>query len=394
VFAKLRCRAIIQHPSATALDFFRDAARDGVKAAMAKREMWNQMRMSPTDLADLSAATYTYLMNGTTPAGNWTGLIRRGERVRLRFINGAANTFYDVRIPGLKLRVVQVDGQDVEPMTVDEFRFGPGETLDAIVTPADDVHTIFAQSMERSGYARGTLAVREGLSAPVPATDPVEWLTMTDMMGDMGGLDHGAMDYSKMDHSKMDHSTMDHAAMDHAAMGHAAMGHGDAGAPAKASTRVRHARPNRIRPQLWTCAWTRRHQPGRPGHRPAVQRPPACSPTADLHTLGGALDERGAGREMEFHSPATWSATPGPSTAWKFGSSTPVHFRHGERLRVILHNDTMMTHPMHLHGMWSELEAPDGRLRCASTPSPLQPAQRISFSSTPKRRDAGRGTAT
>ena len=101
-------------------------------------------------------------MNGTTPAGNWTGLFRPGERVRLRFINGAANTFYDVRIPGLKLMVVQADGQDVEPVTVDEFRFGPGETYDVLVTPKDDAYTVFAQSMDRTGYARGTLAVRAG----------------------------------------------------------------------------------------------------------------------------------------------------------------------------------------------------------------------------------------
>ncbi len=378
VFAKLKVQSDYYNThQPTAMDFFRDAARDGVKAAMAKREMWNQMRMSPTDLADLSAATYTYLMNGTTPAGNWTGLIRRGERVRLRFINGAANTFYDVRIPGLKLRVVQVDGQDVEPMTVDEFRFGPGETLDAIVTPADDVHTIFAQSMERSGYARGTLAVREGLSAPVPATDPVEWLTMTDMMGDMGGMDHGAMDYSKMDHSKMDHSTMDHAAMDHAAMGHAAMGHGDAGAPAKASTRVRHARTE-YGPSVDMRVDTPRTNLDDPGIglRNNGRR---VLTYADLHTLGGALDERGAGREMEFHLTGNMERYTWSFDGLEFGSSTPVHFRHGERLRVILHNDTMMTHPMHLHGMWSELEAPDGRFQVRKHTIAVQPAQRISF---------------
>src|SRR5690606_16242051 len=125
-------------------------------------------------------------------------LFQRGDRVRLRFINAASNSFYDVRIPGLKLTVIQADGQDVEPVTVDEFRFGPGETYDVMVEPQDDAYTIFAQSMERSGYARGTLAVQQGLIAPVPEPDPPEWLTMKDMMGAMGG---GAMGHDMM---KMD----------------------------------------------------------------------------------------------------------------------------------------------------------------------------------------------
>ncbi|WP_417284328.1 copper resistance system multicopper oxidase, partial [Comamonas sp.] len=188
VFAKLKVQSdYYNYNRPTVFDFFRDASRDGVSAALEKRKMWNEMRMNPTDLADLSSATLTYLANGVTPAGNWTALFRPGERVRLRMVNGAGNTFYDVRIPGLKLTVVHVDGIDVEPVTVDEFRFGPGETIDVIVEPRDEAYTIFAQSMDRSGYARATLAVREGLQAPVPATDPVEWLGMGDMMGAMGG---------------------------------------------------------------------------------------------------------------------------------------------------------------------------------------------------------------
>ncbi|MGD2140930.1 MAG: copper resistance system multicopper oxidase, partial [Burkholderiales bacterium] len=189
VFRKLKVHADyfnFNHP--TLPQFLQDVSDMGMGGAMDRRRMWNEMRMSPTDLADVSGYTYTYLMNGTTPAGNWTGLFKPGEKVRLRFVNAAANSFYDVRIPGLKLTVVQTDGQDVEPVSVDEFRFGPGETFDAVVSPVDDAYTIFAQSMDRSGFARGTLAVREGLSAEVPQTDPVEWLTMRDMMGNM---DHG-----------------------------------------------------------------------------------------------------------------------------------------------------------------------------------------------------------
>src|SRR3990172_7811320 len=171
----------------TAADFFRDVSREGLKATLDKRQMWQQMRMSPTDLADISGYTYTYLMNGTAPAGNWTGLFRPGEKVRLRFINSGAMTFFDVRIPGLKMTVVQADGQNVEPVTVDEIRIGVAETYDVIVAPKDEAYTIFAQSMDRTGCARGTLAPRAGMEAPVPALDKPEPLTMGDMMGDMGG---------------------------------------------------------------------------------------------------------------------------------------------------------------------------------------------------------------
>ena len=163
-------------------DFLRDARSDGLAAAFADRALWGAMRMNPTDLADVTGATYTYLMNGTTPAGNWTGLYRRGERVRLRFINAAAMTYFDVRIPGLSFTVVAADGQPVHPVTVEEFRISPAETYDVIVTPAgEEPYTIFAQSADRSGYARGTLAPQPGLAAPVPEPDPPVLLSMDDM---------------------------------------------------------------------------------------------------------------------------------------------------------------------------------------------------------------------
>src|SRR6185312_9552992 len=162
----------------------------GLRGALRERAMWNRMRMNPRDLIDVTGFTYTYLMNGVTPAGNWTGLFRPGERVRLRFINGAANSYFDVRIPGLKMSVVSADGQDVHPVEVDEFRIGVAETCDVIVHPQQDrAWTIFAQSIDRSGYASGTLAPRPGMQAELPAPDPVPMLTMTDMMGAMG--EHG-----------------------------------------------------------------------------------------------------------------------------------------------------------------------------------------------------------
>ncbi|NYT60399.1 copper resistance system multicopper oxidase [Alcaligenaceae bacterium] len=390
VLAKLKMQGdYYNYNQPTAVDFFQDASQMGLKAAIDKRKMWNEMRMSPTDLADLSANVLTYLMNGTTPAGNWTGLFRPGERVRLRFINGAANTFYDVRIPGLQLTVVQADGVNVEPVTVDEFRFGPGETYDVLVQPKDDAYTVYAQAMDRTGYARGTLATHAGLEAPVPALDPVEWLTMADMMGAMGGgmagMSHGAASQSSggMSHegmAGMGHGNM--AGMNHGSMqgmNHAGMSGMDHGAmsAAGASTQVRHARTE-YGPSIdmrVDMPRTNLDDPGI-GLRNNGRRALTLS---DLHTVGGPMDPRGAEREIELHLTGNMERYAWSFDGVEFGKSTPVHFRYGERVRVILHNDTMMTHPMHLHGMWSELETPDGQFQARRHTIPVQPAQRISF---------------
>jgi CopA family copper-resistance protein len=366
VLAKLKAQGdYYNYNKPTVVDFYRDVSEMGMGAALDKRQMWNEMRMSPTDLADLSADVLTYLMNGTTPAGNWTGLFRPGERVRLRFVNGAANTFYDVRIPGLKMTVVQADGQNVEPVTVDEFRFGPGQTYDVVVKPQDDAYTVFAQSMDRTGYARGTLAVHEGLRAPVPALDPVQWLVMTDMMGDMGGMDHAAMG-----RGEMGHGSKEPAAMDHAAMGHGS-------SSAVPSTSVRHARTE-YGPSVDMRVDTPRTNLDDPGIglRSNGRR---VLTLADLHTVGGSMDPRGAEREIELHLTGHMERYSWSFDGVEFGQSTPVHFRYGERVRVILHNDTMMTHPMHLHGVWSELETSDGAFQARLHTIPVQPAQRISF---------------
>ena len=332
----------------TAVDFLRDAATNSVSVAVAKREMWNQMRMNPTDLADISGYTNTYLMNGTTPAGNWTGVFNPGERVRLRFINAGSASFFDVRIPGLAMTVIASDGQGVEPVTVDEFRIGAGETYDVLVSPKDIAYTIFAQSMDRSGYARGTLAPRAGLSADVPAVDKLEWLTMGDMMGAMthamGGMDHG---------------------------GHATM------TPGNASPQVRHA-SSEFGPRVDMRVDTPRTNLDDPGIglRNNGRR---VLTYADLHTLGGAMDARDAGREIELHLTGNMERYAWSIDGLEFGKSTPIHFRHNERLRVILHNDTMMTHPMHLHGMWSELLDAQGKFLARKHTINVQPAQRVGF---------------
>ncbi|SDP60003.1 copper-resistance protein, CopA family [Ralstonia sp. 25mfcol4.1] len=394
VLSKLKVQSdYYNYNQPTAVDFFRDVSNEGIKAALDKRKMWNQMRMNPTDLADLSAATLTYLMNGVTPSGNWTGLFHPGEKVRLRFVNGAGNTFYDVRIPGLKLKVVQVDGQNIDPVTVDEFRFGPGETCDVLVEPTEEAHTIFAQSMDRTGFARGTLASRDGVAAPVPALDPVKWLTMADMMGSMdhGSMGHGAM--AGMDHSAMGHAGMagmDHSAMqmDHSQHGGMAMDHRQSASsgmhnmagmdPLRVpSTKARHARTEygASTDMRVDMARTNLDDPGI-GLRDNGRRVLTLS---DQHTIGGPMDARGPGREVELHLTGNMERYSWSFDGVEFGKSTPVSFKYGERLRVILHNDTMMTHPMHLHGMWSELEAPDGSFQARRHTIPVQPAQRISF---------------
>ncbi len=190
VFAKLKKQSdYYNFHKRTVGDFIRDARQQGLKRTLDDRRMWGDMRMNPTDLADVSGHTYTYLMNGISPAANWTGLFKSGERVRLRFINGSAMSYFDVRIPGLKMTVVAADGQYVHPVSVDEFRIATAETYDVIVEPSgQDAFTIFAQSMDRTGFAAGTLAVRDGLRAPVPALDARALLTMADM--GHGGMDH------------------------------------------------------------------------------------------------------------------------------------------------------------------------------------------------------------
>lgn len=346
----------------TVADFFGDVAESGLADAVEMRKMWNRMRMNPTDLADISGYTYTYLMNGTTPAGNWTGLFSRGEKVRLRFINSGAQTFFDVRIPDLKMTVVHVDGQDVEPVTVDEIRIGVAETYDVIVEPHEDrAYTIFAQAMDRTGFARGTLAPREGMEADVPMPDAPQPLAMVDMMG--------AMVHDNMAAG----SGMQHNAH---AMHDMMRGHGAGGATREA-TPARHAR-SEYGPSVdmrVDFPRTNLDDPG-VGLRNNGRR---VLTYADIHTIGGPLDSREAAREIELHLTGNMERYSWSIDGVEFGESSPVHFRHNERLRVVMVNDTMMTHPMHLHGMWSELEDDRGNFMARRHTISVQPAQRVNF---------------
>lgn len=356
VFQKLKTMGHLYNFNQPTLpDLVRDIAERGLGAAVNKRDMFNVMRMKPTDLADLSGETLTYLMSGITPAGNDTSLFAKGERVRLRIINAAGNTFFDVRIPDLAMTVVQVDGNDIEPVTIDEFRLGAGETYDVLVSPTEDAYTIFAETMDRTGYARGTLAIRPGLAAPIPERREAQWLSMTDMMGNMS---NAGQDMNGMDHG--DHSNMQ---MD---MGNSVRGrHATSEFGPSTDMRVDFPRTNLDDPGVGLRETNRR-----------------VLTLGDLRSLHGPFDHREPEREIELHLTGNMERYSWSIDGLEYGKSTPIHFRHGERLRVHLHNDTMMTHPMHLHGMWSDLEDGNGNFLARRHTLPVQPAQRVSFSVT------------
>lgn len=344
-----------------------DLSRSGFSAALERRQMWNRSRMNPTDFSDITAATYTYLMNGTSPAANWTGIARAGERVRLRFIGAGTATFFDVRIPGLKLTVVSTDGQEVEPVEVDEFRIGPGETYDVIVQMPDDrAYTIFAQSLDRTGFARGTLAPRPGMEADVPQPDAPVWLSDADMMGAMAltrGNDGTHAGMSGM-------SSTSSGAESHA-------GHGAAG------------------PDLWKANHARSEYGPGVDMRVDYPRDNLDDPGvnlrnngrrvltyADLRTIGGAMDAREPVREIELHLTGNMERFQWSIDGLKLNEAKPIHFRSSERLRMVLVNDTTMTHPMHLHGMWTELESGRGAFQVRKHTVSVQPAQRVNLAIT------------
>jgi CopA family copper-resistance protein len=338
--------------------------------------------MNPTDLSDVTGHTYTYLMNGTTPTGNWTGVFKPGERVRLRFINGSAQSYFDVRIPGLKLTVIAADGQYIRPVDVDEFRIATAETYDVIVEPSGgDAFTIFAQSLDRTGYAAGTLAVREGLHAEVPALDEPQLLTMADMgHGNMAAHDMSAMGGA-------------------AATTHPHAGHDMEPKPAPpkpvADPHAGHAMPGKLDPVPALPAAQPPTKPADPhaGHdmpsmsgqmqthpetekgNPLVDMQ-AMTPTsrlddpgvglrgngrrvltyADLRSVFDDPDGREPSRTIELHLTGHMEKFAWSFDGVKFSDAEPVRLKYGERLRIVLVNDTMMSHPIHLHGMWSDLE--------------------------------------
>ena len=432
LFAKLKKSSdFFNFAQPTFGNFTEDVAKIGLNAALEKRQMWNRMRMVPTDFSDVTSApsadvSFSYLVNGKRSSENWTALFNPGEKIRLRFINGSATTIFDVRIPGLKLMIISADGQDVQPVLVDEFRISVAETYDVLVEPSGDrAYTIFAQSIGRTGFGRATLAPRSGMVGEITAMDKPQWLTMTDMMGAMGasgampgmpgmtntsgGSTMPAMDMSSMqgmDHSKMpgmhksatsqttgsnnsgaeaampmSMGNMDRAQMQ--GMKPSSKPHGEmTGTPASAAEQARPPNVRHARTEYGPNVDMHVDMPRTNLDDPGVnlrENGRRVLTYADLHTIGGSIDQRRPTREIELHLTGHMSRFVWSFDGQKFSESLPIHFRFGERLRIILVNDTMMNHPIHLHGMWGELETPEGQFQVRKHTINVQPAQRVAY---------------
>jgi CopA family copper-resistance protein len=377
--------------------FFRDVAKNGFKPTVTDRLAWGRMRMDPSDISDVTGFTYSFLMNGFAPESNWTALFKPGERVRLRFINAGAATYFDLRIPGLPMTVVSVDGQHVQPVTVDEIRIAIAETYDVIVEPKEErAYTIFAEAMDRSGFARGTLATEKGMAAAIPPRRERMVATMADMgMGDMAGMksmsggegikggDATSMPGMKMPAAKtkgidpappatnampdMPGMKMDAAPMNDSMTKSAPVKHGP----------DHHGSGNSAVPMETK---SRLNEPGtgleNTGTRVLLY--------SELRSLQPSEDSRPAGREIELHLTGNMG---GERYMWgfdgkKFSEAVPIKFHLGERLRLTLVNDTMMNHPIHLHGMFMDLDNGAGPNKPRKHTINVKPAERLSLDIT------------
>jgi len=376
VLAKLKKRSDYYNQGRRTLgDFIDDVADNGWTDTISERWAWAKMNMSPTDLADISGATYTYLLNGQAPDGNWTGLFQPGERIRLRLINGSAMSYFDFRIPGLKLTVVAADGQNVEPVQVDEVRLAVAETLDVIVEPdgSQDAYTLFAQSMDRSGFARGTLAVRDGLQAPVPEPDPRPELSMEDM----GHGDHSAHGQAaapaQSDDPHAGHGGMSHGAMNQGQMDHAAMGHGSPSSGMQAHPASETDNP--LVDMQTMMPVPKLDDPGI-GLRDNGRR---VLTYADLRSAFPDPDGREATRTIELHLTGHMERFAWSFDGIPFADAEPIRLSYGERVRFVLVNDTMMHHPIHLHGLWSDLEDEHGNFQVRKHTIDMPPGSKRSY---------------
>jgi CopA family copper-resistance protein len=343
-------------------DYLAEAKAKGIKATWDDWAMWAKMRMSPTDILDISGSTYTYLVNGQPPAANWTALFKPGEKVRLRFINGAAMSTFDVRIPGMMMTVIAADGGDVAPVMVNEFRIGVAETYDVIVEPEDRAYTLFAQVQDRTGYARATLAPRPGMTAEVPAMDPRPMRTMADMGMSMKGM-AGMAGMANMP-----------------GMSHGASAPEPNRPPAKIVVNADGVDPKTLKGSPWVdnvadAPRSRLHEPGE-GEEDNGR---TVLLYTDLKALKPDPDTRPPDRELEFHLTGNMERWTWGFDGKKFAESAPIHLKLGERVRFTLINDTMMEHPIHLHGFLFSLEnGQDGALPIKHTVN-VKPAEKVSF---------------
>lgn len=346
IFATLKKNAHVYNRSRRTLaQLMSEVRQNGIAGTYRERQMWNRMRMLQTDLADVSGYTYTYLMNGVAPQTGWFGEFARGETVRLRFINAAAMSIFDIRIPGVTMKVIAADGQDIEPVTVDEFRIAPAQTFDVLVRPEVDACTVFAQSVDRSGFARGTLSIAPGLVAEVPGKDPVPLLTHADMGMSMEIL-RPAQSHTHA-HHHMKSEPLVHAKTEY--------GPGIDMRAESVSYRL--------------------DDPG-VGLRDNGRR---VLTYADLRRLKPSMSMREPEREIELHLTGNMNRYMWSFNGVSYKDAEPIHLTFGERVRFTLVNDTMMTHPIHLHGMWSELETGDDNHLPALHTVSVQPGSKVSY---------------
>jgi len=355
-----------QNRRETVFDVFKQIKRDGLKATWKDRSMWNQMRMLKTDMSDVT--NYTFLMNGKTPEQNWTGNFKAGEKVRLRFINASAMSLFDVRIPNLKMTVVSADGQPVKPVPVDEFRIGTAETYDVIVEPKQASYQIEAESIDRSGFSIGTL--HDENTSPVknimmPTPRPRALLTMEDMgmnhdmssmegmghdMSSMKGMGHDMSSMKGMDHDMSSMKGMDHDMSSMEGMGHdmssmKGMGHDMSsmkGMGHDMSSKTMGSSGSDEVVYGWANAST-------PAGLKALQY-------SDLQSLTPQKDTRAPEREIEIRLGGNMERYIWTINGKKFNETEPFKVKYGERIRLKFVNDSMMAHPMHLHGMFMQLE--------------------------------------
>lgn len=397
IFRRLKQSAdFFNYQMPTVGDFVEDTRKMGFSQTLEKRMAWDKMRMNPTDLGDVSGSTFTYLANGTTPAGNWTAIARKGEKVRLRVINGSATTIFDVRIPGLKMTVVSADGQQVEPVAIEEFRISVAETYDVIVEmPNDQAYTIFAQSIDRTGYARATLAPKQGMVAAVPELDPKTWLSMVDMgMGDMEGMQgmegHDMSSMPMKGNQQQPMPAMGAKPNDHSAMrgmpnmpGHdmssmkGTQGQQSAMKDMDMSS-MKNMKGMDTEPGVDARAMSPSKSLSDPGPRLRDNGRRVLT-YSDLRTVGGPIDPRGPGREITLRLTGNMQRFVWGFDGKKFSEAEPVYFKFGERLRMTMINDSMMNHPIHLHGMWMEIESEEGKFQVRKHTVNVQPGKQISL---------------
>ena len=348
-------------------DFIDEVKEKGFFEAFSERKMWNEMKMTDRDISDVSGYTYTYLMNGENPATIFKALFKNGEKIRLRFINSAAMTFFDVRIPGLKMTVVAADGNNIQPVTVDEFRIGVAETYDVIVEPeVNKAYSIFAQSIDRSGYALGALTFDEKVIAQTPQMDAFPILTHADM--GMGGTSDN--------NSEHDMSTMEtqKPTMNHSMMGHDMSTMNSNQKKEIPITKLEESTGVQVDAVAMNPQY-RLSDPG-VGLRNNGRR---VLTYADLKSLTPTTNDKYPDREIILRLTGNMERYMWSINGITYKDAKPLEFKYGERLRITYINDTMMNHPMHLHGMWSDLETGDDNYLPRKHTIVVQPGSKISF---------------